>query len=86
MSSHVSSSMMTEAKTRPISFRVSTDVLQALEDAGLSAVDVARDALERAATKARRLAALERIRSRTEKVHLGFDAAEAIRQDRDRHG
>lgn len=86
MSSGVSSLPMTEAKTKPISFRVSTEVLQALEDAGLSPVEVAREALEREATKARRLGALERIRSRTDKVHLGFDAVEAIRRDRERHG
>jgi hypothetical protein len=77
---------MTEVRTRPISFRVSTEVLQALEEAGLSAVEVARGALEREATKARRLAALERIRTRVDKVNLGFDAAEAIRRDRERHG
>lgn len=77
---------MTEVTTRPISFRVSTEVLAALEEAGLSPTQIAREALEREATKARRLAALERIRGRTEKIGLGFDAAEAIRRDRERDG
>lgn len=77
---------MTEAKTRPISLRVSVEVLAALEDAGLSPVDIAREALEREATKARRLAALERIRSRTDKVGLGSDATAALRRDRERDG
>lgn len=77
---------MTETKTKPVSFRVSTDVLKTLEDAGLSVTDIAREALEREAAKTRKLAALERIRNRAEKVGLGFDAVEAVRQDRDRNG
>lgn len=76
-------SLMTEAKTRPISFRVSTDVLAALEAAGLSATEIAKAALEREAAKARRLAALARIRARKDKFELGFDVVEFIRKDRD---
>lgn len=74
---------MTEAKTRPISLRVSTDVLDALEEAGIAPADVAREALERAAVRARQLGALQRIRARRDKFALGFDAAEFIRKDRD---
>ncbi|HWH08810.1 MAG TPA: hypothetical protein VNX21_06385 [Candidatus Thermoplasmatota archaeon] len=77
---------MTEVKTKPISFRVSTDVLATLEAAGLSATDIARAALEREAAKARRLAALARIRGRKDKFELGFDVVEFIRKDRDTHG
>lgn len=76
---------MTEAKTRPVSFRVREDILEALQEAGLSPAEIARAALEREAAKARRLALLARIRGRKDKFELGFDAAEFIRKDRDSH-
>ncbi|MFA5861545.1 MAG: hypothetical protein WDA16_07605 [Candidatus Thermoplasmatota archaeon] len=74
---------MTEAKTRPISLRVSSAVLDSLEKAGIAPADVAREALEKAAVRADQLAALQRVRARKDKFELGFDAAESIRKDRD---
>lgn len=76
---------MTEVKTRPVSFRVSVDVLSTLEEAGISPSEIARAALEREAAKARRLAALARIRARKDKFELGFDVVDFIRKDRDTH-
>lgn len=68
-----------------MSFRVRTDVLLALEAAGISAADVARDALEREAARARKLAALKRVRQEAAKVRVGFDVVDFLRQDRDSH-
>lgn len=76
---------MTEAKTKPVSFRVRTDVLETLEAAGISAAEVAREALEREAVRARKLAALRRIRQEGSKVRVGFDVVDFLRQDRDSH-
>lgn len=74
---------MTEAKTRPVSFRVPEDVLDALEKAGISVADVARAALQREATKARKLALLKRLRDDPIQLGLGFDVVDFIRRDRD---
>lgn len=76
---------MTETKTRPVSIRVRTDVLQVLEEAGISVADVARSALEREAARARKLAALRRVRQEGAKVRVGFDVVDFVRQDRDSH-
>lgn len=75
---------MTESKTRPISFRVREDILAALEAAGIAPAEVARAALEREASRAKKLAILSRIRERPSGLKLGFDAVEFIRKDRDR--
>ena len=76
---------MTEAKTRPLSFRVPIDVLEALEQVGISPTEVAKEALRREASRARKLAALERLRKEAKGFELGFDATEFIRRDRDTH-
>ncbi|GEM_PF-5917833 len=81
------SGVMTEAKTRPVTFRVRSDVLAALEEAGIAPADVARDALEREANRARKLATLKRLRDTPSGLKLGVDAVELLRKDRDsRHG
>jgi len=77
---------MTEAKTRPISLRVREDLLAVLEAAGISPTEVARQAIEREAERARKLAALTRLQNEAQGVRLGFDATEFIRKDRDTHG
>lgn len=76
---------MTEAKTKPISFRVSTEVLAALEAAGLSATEIAKAALEREAAKVRRASTLNALKATPLKLSADFDAAEFIRKDRDSH-
>jgi hypothetical protein len=77
--------MMTEAKTRPISLRVSVDVLDALAAAGIAPADIARKALEEEAIRATQLATIRKIKARAgkDKFVLGFDATDFIRKDRD---
>lgn len=75
--------LMSEATTKAITLRVKTDVLAALEAAGIAPADVARAALEREAVRAKQLALIEKIRARKDKFVLGFDATEFIRKDRD---
>ena len=74
---------MTEAKTRPVSIRVPTDVLDALEHAGVSVADVAREALRREARKQRTLAALARAKAESKGFRLGFDVVDFLRKDRE---
>lgn len=76
---------MTEALTKPVTFRVRKDILEALEAAGIAPADVARAALEREAIRAKQLATIQKIRGRAgkDKFELGFDATEFIRRDRD---
>lgn len=76
---------MPMAETKPVTFRVRTDVLAALEAAGIAPADVARKALEEEAVRAKQLATIRRIRARAgkDKFELGFDATEFIRRDRD---
>lgn len=76
---------MSETKTRPISFRVDVEVLDALEAAGKSAAEISRRALEREASIARKLAALERMRKQPSRLTFDFDVVDFIRKDRDSH-
>lgn len=76
---------MSEAKTRPISFRVDVAILDALEAVGKSPTEISRRALEREASIARRLAAFERLQKRGSRIRLPYDAVTMIRQDRDTH-
>lgn len=73
------------AETKPVTFRVRMDVLAALEAAGIAPADVARAALEREASRAKKIALIRKIRERppSDKFVLGFDATEFIRKDRD---
>lgn len=75
------STLMSE--TKAVTFRVRTDVLAALEEAGIAPADVARAALEREALRARRLRILKDLRESPSGLKLGFDAVEFIRKDRD---
>lgn len=86
---HLLSVTMSEAKTKPVTFRVRTDILDALAAAGIAPADVARAALEREAIRAKQMAIIKGIRERTgkDKFELPFDATEFIRKDRDtNHG
>ncbi|HEX2022068.1 MAG TPA: hypothetical protein VHH36_05100 [Candidatus Thermoplasmatota archaeon] len=70
-----------------MTFRVRTDVLAALEKAGIAPADVARAALEREADRARKLATLKRLRDAPSGLKLGVDAVSLLRKDREtRHG
>ncbi|HUR69375.1 MAG TPA: hypothetical protein VM370_09030 [Candidatus Thermoplasmatota archaeon] len=73
------------AATKAITLRVRTDILAALEAAGIAPGDVARAALEREAVRAKQLATIRKIQARAgkDKFALGFDATEFIRKDRD---
>ena len=70
-------------ETRPISFRVDVEVLQALEAAGKSPVEISRAALEREARLARAKAALDRIRKHPSRLKLPKDAVSLVRETRD---
>ena len=74
---------MTEAKTTPVTFRVRSDVLAILREAGIAPADVAREALEREANRARKLATLKKLRGAPSGLRLGVDAADLLRKDRD---
>lgn len=73
---------MADAKTRPISFRVSEEALDTLTAAGRSPVEIARAAIEREARMAKKVALVRRLRAKTEGSGLG-DAVEFIRRERD---
>lgn len=74
---------MSMAETKAVTFRVRTDVLAALEAAGIAPADVARKALEAEAIRAKQLATIKKIREDPRRLGLPFDAAEFIRKDRD---
>lgn len=68
-------------QTRPISFRVAQDVLEAIEGEGRSPTQVAKEALEREARLARMRAALATMAP--SKVRLERDARDLVREERD---
>lgn len=76
---------MTGVKTKPMTLRVRVDVLEALDSAGLVPADIARAALEKEASHARRRAVIARVRARTKKINAGFDVVEFLRRERDTH-
>lgn len=73
---------MAEAKTTPISFRVSNEALEQLRAVGKSPVEIARAAIEREARLARKRQLIERIKANPYRSGLG-DATEFIRRERD---
>jgi hypothetical protein len=73
-----------DTKTRPLSFRVSEDVLDALLAAGRSPADIARSALEREARLAKKQAALRRLAKNPTRAKLPMDAVSLVRSLRDR--
>jgi hypothetical protein len=77
------STLMTEAKTKPVTFRVRSDVLAVLEAAGIVPAEVARQALEKEANRARKLATLKKLREAPSGLKLGVDAVDLLRRDRD---
>lgn len=74
---------MSEAKTRPISFRVDVEVLDALEAMGKSPTEISRRALEREAGIVRRLGALRRAQEAGKGLRLPKDAVSLVRELRD---
>lgn len=69
-------------QTRPISFRVPQEVLDAIEGEGRSPTQVAKEALEREARLARTRATLAKMTP--SKVRLERDARDIVREERDR--
>lgn len=76
---------MADAKTRPISFRVSEDVLDTIESEGKSATEIARAALEREARLVKVRAAWKHMKANPLPLSFEGDIVEAIRRDRDSH-
>ena len=74
---------MAGAKTTPISFRVSDEVLEQLRAAGKSPVEIARAAIEREARMAKKRALIDRIKANPHASGLG-DAVDFVRRERDR--
>lgn len=76
---------MSEARTRPISFRVPQDVLDAIEAEGKSPTQIAKAALEREARLARARKVVDEMRQKPVKGRFTRDVASLIREDRDSH-
>lgn len=74
---------MADAKTTPISFRVSDEALEQLRAVGKSPVEIARAAIEREARLVKKRALVERFRTSPVRSGLG-DAVEFIRRERER--
>lgn len=71
------------AETRPISFRVDLSVLEALEAAGKSPVEISRAALEREARLAKVQATIDRLKRKPTRLKLPKDAVSIIREGRE---
>jgi len=72
-----------DAKTRPISFRVSEAALDALVAAGKSPAEIGRAAIEREARIAKRIALIECLKKHPIKFHADEDSVTIIRRLRD---
>lgn len=70
-------------ETKPLSFRVALDVLEAIEAEGKSPTEIAKAALEREARLARVRRSLAHIRRHPLPGTFEGDIADVIRQDRD---
>lgn len=72
-------------ETKPISFRVARDVLEAIEAEGKSPTEIARAALEREARLANARRILEEARRNPVAGKFEGDIVDIIRRDRDSH-
>lgn len=72
-------------ETKPISFRVSREVLDAIEAEGKSPTEIARAALEREARLAKARRVLDEIRRNPLAGTFDGDIVDIIRKDRDSH-
>lgn len=70
-------------ETKPISFRVARDVLDAIEADGKSPTEIARAALEREAMLSKRRVAWKHILENPLKGSFEGDVVEFVRKDRD---
>lgn len=71
------------AETKPVSFRVARDVLDAIESSGRSPTEIAKAALEREARLVRARAALAHIRENPLPGSFAGDVTKFVRRERD---